>query len=59
MIRLKIVRFLDNDSGAITVDWVVLTAAIVGIAVTVVGVISAGVLEAASDISFVLTDAIT
>lgn len=26
-------RFLHNESGAVTVDWVVLTAAVVGLAV--------------------------
>jgi Flp pilus assembly pilin Flp len=29
-------RFKDDEDGAVTVDWVVLTAAIVGIAVAVV-----------------------
>ena len=29
----KIKQFLENDSGAITVDWVVLTASAVGLAI--------------------------
>ncbi len=29
-------RFLDDDSGAVTVDWVVLTAGIVGLSLAVV-----------------------
>ncbi|WP_114966404.1 hypothetical protein [Alkalilacustris brevis] len=33
-------HFLDDDSGAVTVDWVVLTAAIVGMAIAVVTAIS-------------------
>ena len=28
---LKVNKFLSDDSGAITVDWVVLTAAILGV----------------------------
>ena len=28
----KITSFLEEDSGAVTVDWVVLTAAVVGLA---------------------------
>lgn len=31
----KLTHFLFEDDGAVTVDWVVLTAAIVGIAVAV------------------------
>ena len=30
--RPYFLRFLSDDSGAVTVDWVVLTAAIVGLA---------------------------
>jgi len=40
-------QFTKDESGAITVDWVVLTAAIVGIAIAVISVISGGV-ESAS-----------
>lgn len=41
-------QFKNNESGAVTVGWVVLTAAIVGIAIAVIGLISGGV-ETASD----------
>ncbi|MBT0955974.1 hypothetical protein IV417_01125 [Alphaproteobacteria bacterium KMM 3653] len=37
--------FLSNEDGAVTVDWVVLTAAIVGLAVGVIALISAGALD--------------
>jgi len=37
--------FWQNESGAVTVDWVVLTAAIVGIGVAVTVQISGGVLN--------------
>ena len=32
-------KFNDDESGAVTVDWVVLTAAIVGLGIAVVGVV--------------------
>jgi Flp pilus assembly pilin Flp len=35
-------RFLRDESAAVTVDWVVLTAAIVGLGVAVVGTIKTG-----------------
>lgn len=42
--------FERNEDGAITVDWVVLTAAIVIVGVTAIGVISPGVYATASTI---------
>ncbi len=44
-------EFNKNESGAVTVDWVVLTAAIVGIAIAVVGLISGGVQDASNGIN--------
>ncbi|MEM6277378.1 MAG: hypothetical protein AAF714_10560 [Pseudomonadota bacterium] len=38
----KLRAFLDDDHGAITVDWVVLTAAIVGLGIAVVAVLANG-----------------
>ncbi|WP_114286268.1 hypothetical protein [Candidatus Halocynthiibacter alkanivorans] len=35
-------RFLRDESAAVTVDWVVLTAAIVGLGVAVIGTIKTG-----------------
>ncbi len=35
--------FLRDDSGAVTVDWVVLTAAIVGLGIAVIAAVSSGV----------------
>jgi len=43
-------KFSKDEDGAVTVDWVVLTAALVGIALAVVGTISAGIDEASTDI---------
>lgn len=33
---LKIKSFLNSEKGAVTVDWVVLTAAVVGLGVSVI-----------------------
>ncbi len=40
---MGIKSFVRNESGAVTVDWVVLTAAIVGIAIAVLTVIAGGI----------------
>lgn len=39
--------FRNDEDGAVTVDWVVLTAAIVGLGILVVGAVSSGLTEAA------------
>ncbi len=44
-------KFAENESGAVTVDWVVLTAAIVGIAIAVLTVVSGGINSASTSIS--------
>ncbi len=48
---LTIIKFYKDESGAVTVDWVVLTAAIVGIAIAVISVISGGVEDASQGIN--------
>ena len=35
--------FRNDEDGAVTVDWVVLTAAIVGLGIAVYGVVSGGI----------------
>ena len=47
----NIFDFKNDESGAVTVDWVVLTAAIVGIAIAVISLISDGIKDAALDIN--------
>ncbi|MBF9035874.1 hypothetical protein HKCCE2091_16625 [Rhodobacterales bacterium HKCCE2091] len=42
-------RFLKSESGAITVDWVVLTAAIVGLGLATMTVVSGGVADLSDD----------
>jgi hypothetical protein len=50
-------RFTKNDSGAVTTDWVVLTAAIVGMAITFVGATLTGVVSLGDNVSSSLSDA--
>jgi len=50
-------KFANDESGAVTVDWVVLTAAIVGIAIAVITLISGGIQDAANGINDELENA--
>jgi len=50
-------HFAKDESGAVTVDWVVLTAALVGIGVTMMSTIRAGIEDAVTDIRNELTSA--
>ncbi|RYH10707.1 Flp family type IVb pilin, partial [Tropicimonas sp. IMCC6043] len=43
--------FRNDEDGAVTVDWVVLTAAIVGLGIATLAVISGGVEDLSGDIS--------
>ena len=49
--------FLANESGAVTVDWVVLTAAIVGLGLAVVTSVRSGVSSLGTSISNSLSSA--
>lgn len=53
----QIKTFAANESGAVTVDWVVLTAAIVGLGLAVVTSVQSGVGGLASSISGSLSSA--
>ncbi len=56
--RLK--SFALSDSGAVTVDWLVLTAALVGLGLAVTNTVSAGLESLSSEIKAQLeTDLIT
>ncbi len=48
--------FLKDESGAVTVDWVVLTAAIVGLGIAVIASVSGGTRSLADQISGNLAD---
>ncbi len=43
-------NFANDESGAVTVDWVVLTAAIIGLGVAVMTSVGAGATDLADDI---------
>lgn len=43
-------QFLISESGAITVDWVVLTAAVTGMALAATAVVESGIADLASDL---------
>ena len=49
--KRKIEEFLEEDEGAVTVDWVVMTAAVVGIGTAAVSTVQDGIEALASDIS--------
>ena len=48
-------NFRADESGAVTVDWVVLTAAIVGLGLVVMQTVGGGVKDLAGDINTNLT----
>ena len=43
-------QFLSSESGAITVDWVVLTAAVTGMALAATAIVETGIADLASDL---------
>ncbi len=50
-------NFASNESGAVTVDWVVLTAALVGLGLAVMTVVSGGVEDLSGEIQASLVTA--
>jgi len=51
--------FAKDEDGAVTVDWVVLTAAIVGIALAIIAVIRTSLNAAATEIAASISDAMS
>ncbi|MCZ4261015.1 hypothetical protein O4G76_09215 [Limimaricola sp. G21655-S1] len=49
-------KFSQDEAGAVTVDWVVLTAAIVGLGVAIMTQVGAGAKNMATDINNSLAD---
>ena len=47
----KLASFKKDESGAVTVDWVVLTAAVVGLALLVIGLVRTGLVSAGEQIA--------
>lgn len=52
----KMKKYTKDESGAVTVDWVVLTAALVIIGGLVISIIRAGLLDASSAINDTLVN---
>lgn len=50
-------RFAKDENGAVTVDWVVLTAAIVGLGLLVISTIKPGIQAASTQINADLIEA--
>jgi hypothetical protein len=50
-------RFIDSEAGAVTVDWVVLTAATVGLGLAAMGVVTAGIRDLSGDIDATIASA--
>ncbi len=50
-------KFRNDEDGAVTVDWVVLTAAIVGLGIAVIMAVGPGINTAATDIANQLSSA--
>jgi Flp pilus assembly pilin Flp len=50
MFITKVARFAMDENGAVTVDWVVLTAALVGLGLAVINVVGSGLDNLANDI---------
>ena len=55
--RAYIQHFCRDDDGAVTVDWVVLTAAIVGMGVIVITTVAQGALDHTSGLNSHLANA--
>jgi len=53
----KFSAFLNDETGAVTVDWVVLTAAVVGLGLVVFSFIQPAISEVASEIGSEVTKA--
>lgn len=46
----QIKKFMRDEDGAITVDWVVLTAAIIGLSLAVIAAIASGAMDQSNSI---------
>ena len=48
--KVIITQYVKDEDGAVTVDWVVLTAAMVGLAVAVISAVTTGALDKSTGI---------
>lgn len=54
--RVCFARYLKSEDGAVTVDWVVLTAAVVGLAIGVVATIQNAALDESEGLAAYIED---
>ncbi|MEM6387655.1 MAG: hypothetical protein AAF718_15615 [Pseudomonadota bacterium] len=54
---VNLTNFIESEDGAVTVEWVVLTAAIVGLGIAVIGSVGAGATDVSSSLGATLEDA--
>lgn len=54
--RVQYAQFLKSEEGAVTVDWVVLTAAVVGLGIAVITSVADGALDHSAGIGAHLTN---
>ncbi len=47
---MRVNSFIEDQSGAVTVDWTVMTAAIVGLGIATYGVVSGGIQDLSGDV---------
>lgn len=47
---IKLINFLKNEDGAVTVDWVVLTGSVIGMGLVVVSLIAGGATDASGSV---------
>ena len=52
-------NFRNDEDGAVTVDWVVLTAAIVGLGIVVMNTVGGGITKSATALTSNLNTAVT
>ena len=53
--KTRILNYIRNEDGAVTVDWVVLTAAIVGLGIAVLALIGDGTMSLADRLGLLLS----
>ena len=57
MIKARLVRFVADEDGAVTVDWLALTAAVVGVGLLGVNIVGRGTADASAEITAALRTA--
>ena len=53
---MRIANFIKDESGAVTVDWVVLTAGVTGLGIAALLTVSSGIKDLSSDVSTQMTN---